>query len=189
MANYEESKDPLFARRPAEILEGRNLDIVRVPQGRMVTGIMLSHDSIGCYTHWWGGRTVPCYQQNCKACADGGEKRWCSWLAVRNRGGGAILMLELPSAASAETYRFFREVRTFRGWGYQMQRVGKRANARLRIKWDDHRHDPATLPKAPCLAPILRNMWRVPDGALLSTPDDRINIYRPGDEPDYEAAG
>lgn len=50
---------------------GPAFPIVRTPPGRAFSAIITSPDLVGCYTHYFKGRTVPCEGAGCTLCAKG----------------------------------------------------------------------------------------------------------------------
>lgn len=57
---------PIDPRGPA-------FPIVRTPISRPLTAIVTSPNLVGCYTHYFKGRTIPCEGSGCRLCMEGRE--------------------------------------------------------------------------------------------------------------------
>lgn len=64
---------PQFSRDVPTDPRGASFQIVRTPTGPGITAIVTSPDLLGCFTHYWKGRTMPCEGQGCTSCANGQE--------------------------------------------------------------------------------------------------------------------
>jgi len=64
--------------------------------GRTITGVILSDALVGVFTHWYDGRTVPCYH------GPGGVCALCQWAPRRWKGYVALLWNGTPRQGMAE---------------------------------------------------------------------------------------
>lgn len=62
------SNASIFSNAPNDGDEGMRYQILRTGPKGLTGPIVTSHDPLGLYTHWMGGRTVPCIQSNCDHC-------------------------------------------------------------------------------------------------------------------------
>lgn len=64
---------PTFSHDVPTDPRGPAFPIVRTPPGRPLTAIITSPDLVGCYTHYFKGRTSPCDSPKCHLCAIGDQ--------------------------------------------------------------------------------------------------------------------
>lgn len=165
------SDEDFWARRPEDGLEKRRYDVIRVGAGRSIKGIMLAGDVIGAYTHWFGGRTVPCFGPECRACATGVEIRWHGYvplMAIKQR---TIQIFELTVAAVGPLDAWFRTHRSLRGALVELQRRGGRANGMVRSLVSDGPLPAEALPDPPDVKAVLRNLWSLREDVGVLTND------------------
>lgn len=148
-----------FSRRPSEARPARRWDIVRVKAGKAIMGVMLGHDVVGAYTHWWGGRTVPCNGPDCSPCSKNVELRWHGYLPLYSLKTRDTSIVEFTEACVEVIDRWFSEHRTLRGCVIEIHRPGAKANGELRAKVYDGPLAKAVLPESPQVEEILMRMW------------------------------
>jgi len=64
---------PTFTHDVPTDPRGPAFPIVRTPPGRPLTAIVTSPNLVGCYTHYFKGRTTPCDSTPCHLCAIGDQ--------------------------------------------------------------------------------------------------------------------
>lgn len=148
-----------FARRPDAEHIVRKYDIVRCRAGKSLKGIMLAGDVCGAYTHWYGGKTVPCNGLTCPACSMNVEVRWHGYLPLYNTTTRNTIIAEITTAAVEPIDRWFREKRSLRGAFIEIMRGADRANAPLKSRVSDGPLPMEALPTAPHVREILEKMW------------------------------
>ncbi len=62
---------PTWSHEPPQDPRGQSFEIVRAPIGQPLTAIVTSDHLVGCYTHFWKRRTIPCEGSGCRLCLDG----------------------------------------------------------------------------------------------------------------------
>lgn len=62
---------PVFSRDVPTDPRGPAFPILRTPAARPITAIITSPDLVGCFTHYFKGRTVPCEGAGCRLCLQG----------------------------------------------------------------------------------------------------------------------
>lgn len=164
-----------FTRRPDALGHRVAFDLLRVKPGWGFKGVILSHDSMGEYTHYWGGRTSPCLAVNCRPCEAGNQHRWYCWQAVWDEPTRKIAILEIPYVAATELYNFFDEHRTLRGWPLELKRRNGKANSTLVYKWGAKRVDAENLPKAPEVEATMRAIWKIHSSVVLYSAAPKIH--------------
>lgn len=150
-----------FQRRPPESDTETTVEVRRVAPGRPIRGIVLSHDLAGRFTHWFGGRTVPCHDGECKACNESVERRWKGWLAIYNPDTRGICILEITPKTVPPIDEYFRAHRTLRGAQITASRIGKKDNGKVvatLCSGPIHNDD---LPTCPQVEKVLLKMWGV----------------------------
>jgi len=133
--------------------------LLRVPPKGLSGLTILSHDTVGTYTHYWHGRTQPCPGEQCEACDDNQLPRWRGYLYVMSGRSESIGVLELTPAAMAAIDKAFRQHRTLRGCRLAIERKGGKPNGELRAHLTPPPKDVSYLPKAPSLKKYLAKLW------------------------------
>ena len=59
---------PRFSHDVPQDPRGPAFPIVRTPPGRALRAIVTSLDLVGCFTHYYKGRTIPCEGAGCRLC-------------------------------------------------------------------------------------------------------------------------
>lgn len=62
---------PTFSDNVPDDPRGPSFPIVRTPLGRPLVAIVTSPNLVGCYTHFFHGRTIPCEGSGCRLCLQG----------------------------------------------------------------------------------------------------------------------
>ena len=148
-----------MARRPSKDAGRIIYPLMRCGAKPFQGAVILSHDILGCYTHYWCRRTIPCRKDNCPACDQGYSPRWHGWVFVQSQKTANKAIFEFTAGASANVDKYFREHRTLRGGIINAWREPARINGRLVIQVIKGTRDPDSLPKAIKLLPILMRMW------------------------------
>lgn len=154
MLNFS-SQPPLDATRYA-------MRLVRTPTKGKLQLIITCDEMLGCWTHWFSGRTTPCTGDGCEACEATSSARWHAYVSAHDFKTNEHLLFECTSAA-AEAFAVYRAKHgTLRGCEFLAQRAAPRANARvcLRTKPADLTH--VDLPQGANLRAALCHLWGVP---------------------------
>jgi hypothetical protein len=136
--------------------------IIRVGATRPLVVIITCENTLGCYTHFWGGRTVPCTDPTCDACNAGCPRRWHIYLTVYSEPEQLHSLLELTAAAGENIYRYATEHGTVRACCIEATRRPKTSNGRIiiRTKMTDPARNP--IPAAPDVPYLLSRLWNIP---------------------------
>ena len=145
-------------------------DLRRTPPDRPLTAIVTSEDLIGCYTHYWGGRTVPCEQPDCPACNTSVPFRFHAYVAAFDPKSHEHFIFECTAnaAKSFENYRAAHS--TLRGCYFQACRTKRGKNAKVDIATKPADLTNFTLPQEPDLIKALSVIWRLPAASLQDEP-------------------
>lgn len=178
-----------FTPDPAADKLGATLRVVRVSGDRPLRGIITSETWVGCYTHFAGGRTVPCEQQACSLCSSGTPPRWHAYLALILHPTHEHVLACLPLSAYSSLKTYHQEWTTIRGAMLQACRPSKRPNGRVLTSLDHAGKAPHLLPAAPLVEAILLRMWQSTPN-LKSARPSRSDRKRspPGEPPEVRLA-
>lgn len=148
--------------------DGMAYEIRRVPTSGKIRGVILS-DNLTCRkTHWWGNRTVPHLDVDCKPCAENVEGRWHGWVALHNVDRATTIILELTAKSIKPFKVWFDDFKTLRGAQVELGRVGKNANGRVFSTLSRGPVASHLLPPCPDVPLLLLKMWGIePTAGLL----------------------
>jgi len=154
--------DSIFSNTPDEGDEGMRYQILRTGPKGIKGPIVTSHDPVGLYTHWAGGRTLPCVRKKCELCEQNVARRWYGFLMVYSLKQDRQYLFEYTAAAAATVVDYWERHRTLRGARLSGERQGARANGRLTLFLMPPMPEIDPLPKAPNRVALLSQMWSVP---------------------------
>lgn len=175
---------PFFSNQPPDDPRGHALQLLRTPAGRALTAIVTSHDLIGAPTHFWGGRTVPHEQDDCKACLEGVPWRWHSWLSAWNASNHTHFLFESTLRVTKIFVAYRNAYDTLRGCKFRARRRTPAPNARVQLECQPADLEGLKLPQPPDLIKCMSIIWNIPipdidiQGILHSTP--QVVIDRDG---------
>ncbi len=153
---------PTFSRNVPKDPRGPAFTIVRTPTTRTMQAIVTSPDLVGCFTHFWKGRTVPCDAPDCEACRDSMPFRWHAYMSAYIPQTGVHFLFEC-TAQAAEHFTDFRDNHsTLRGCLFQAKRMNARANGRIIINCKPADLTSIKLPSPPDLIKVLSILWDFP---------------------------
>lgn len=151
--------DYRISRRPSKE-DGRIIyPLMRCGPKGFRNAVILSHDILGCYTHYWCRRTIPCRKEGCPACEKGYSPRWHGWVFVQSKLTANKVIFEFTAGGSGGLDKYFREHRTLRAAQINAWREPAKPNGRLIIEAFDSGIESELLPKGIKLLPILMRMW------------------------------
>jgi hypothetical protein len=159
---------PVFNDRPPRRDAPKPLDLLRTPMHGGFKAICLSDNVLGCSTHFWGGRTVPCEDPNCPACDAGSPTRWHGYIAAWNPTTNYKFIFEFTDTA-ADVFLQYRSANgTLRGCKFDAHRSKPVPNGRVLINTSAIDQTKFPLPDEPNLTAILLNIWKLPGKAFES---------------------
>lgn len=151
---------------PPDDPRGTSLPLLRCPPNRALVGTIVSHDLVGCNTHYYRGRSIPCDQGQCPACEDGMPWRWHAWVGLWLDATGKIVLLEL-TAAACEPLKTYREAYgTLRGCRLKAQRANSSPNSRVILQTKPADLEKITLPAEPNVLNALSIIWGLANDEL-----------------------
>lgn len=162
-----------FSNDLPEDPKGPSLHLIRCPVMRPLVAIVTSADLIGCATHFYGGRTVPCTGEDCEAHLNGVPWRWHTYVSIWVPTAKRHLLFESTARAS-EPFILFRKAHdSLRGCLFQAARVNSRVNARVYIETKPADLEALTLPDAPDLMKVLSIIWNIPLSEMTNERTER----------------
>lgn len=167
---------PQWSPTPPPQDEGVPFRLVRVPADKPVIGIVTSLDVVGCATHFFNNRTVPCDGQgNCKSCQEGHAWRWHAYCSVLVSATLEHVLLELTAAGSETLRNYAQTYSGTRGCLLSAWRPSKKPNGRVLVTCKPTDLLRVTLPEPPNVARLLCRIWNV-----RFDPDDVVTSQRQG---------
>lgn len=146
MINGEKTTAIDWCEMPNEVDQKERTHLYRVPEKGLKSAVIISKKVIGCYTHYWGGRTQPCLKHDCPACEKEVSRRWYGWLTIWNPSSGEIVIMEITKRACKEVTKFFELHKTMRGATVSGARKGGKANGELKLTIKPAKNDRVDLP-------------------------------------------
>ncbi len=172
---------PQFSNEAPDDPRGHSLQILRTPTGAALTAIVTSEDLIGCPTHFWGGRTTPHEDEDCKACEAGLPWRWHSWLSAWNPRDHHHFIFE-STARVTKIFTAYRDNHhTLRGCKFRAHRRSNIPNSRVLLECQPTDLDGVRLPNPPDLIKCMSIIWNIREpnldvqGILRSVPRVVVN--------------
>jgi len=150
-----------FQNDPPKDPRGTSLTLMRTPANRGLTAIILSDDLLGTNTHFYHGRTRPCNNEECDACADGMPWRWHAYFAIWSPSLNRAALFEC-TAQAAEPFKLYRDAYgTLRGCQFAAKRATTAANSRVIITTRRADLEKIHLPDAPNVIKALSIIWNI----------------------------
>lgn len=171
---------PTYSHNIPDQPSGHALPIRRTPAYGALTATVTTPDLIGCYTHYFHGRTTPCEKPNCDACNEGIPYRWHAYLAALDKKTALHFIFEV-TAAGAEPFTTYRDHHgTLRGCLFQAQRWRQRPNGRILIQTKPADLTGILLPAPPDMVKCLATLWSlngVPPKSTKRSPEKKTKIF------------
>jgi hypothetical protein len=143
--------------------------LLRTPPDKPLKGIVTCADLIGCYTHYWGGRTVPCERPDCEACRNQTPARWHCYVTLFNPATHDHFLFEATAKAAQPLIEWRDTYGTLLGCFVTAFRPKRRRNARVELVCKPADLTKIKLPQAPDIIKAMSVIWQLP-AAALSTP-------------------
>jgi len=135
--------------------------LIRVKPGRPIRGICASPHLLGCWTHWFGGRTIPCEAPDCVPCANQVSRRWHAYLHLYSTSTHHSAILEITALAARDLEPYIEVHHTLRGAEIDVQRSNQRPNSTLIITARPADLQRYTLPEPIDIIAAMSRMWEV----------------------------
>lgn len=159
---------PQWSSTPPEDTHGPSLPLRRTPAAAKLEAIATSENLLGCPTHYFRSRTIPCERPECEPCAQGFSWRWHGYVAAVDTSSHEHFIFEC-TAAAAETFAKHRDrYGSLRGCHFRAERPSKTPNGRVVLRAKPADLAAITLPGAPDLMAALAHIWNIPKGDTKS---------------------
>lgn len=153
---------PTFSRHVPDDPRGPAFPIMRTPANKPLVAIITSDDLVGCYTHFYKGRTVPCDAPDCEACRENLPYRWHAYQSAYITTNGIHFLFEC-TAQAAEHFTDYRDMHnSLRGCLFEAKRMHGKHNGRVLVRCKPADLVAVRLPKAPDLIKCLAILWDFP---------------------------
>jgi len=137
--------------------------LVRTPKGGgVIEATIVSPAMVGCWTHFYDGRTYPHKIDDCPACAGNMKREWHGYFAALRESNGQKLIIEVTERVGGFIEHWQSQHRTLRGSRIRLHRAGKAAHSKIHV--DFHRELVETILHVPSqeLKEILCHIWKQP---------------------------
>lgn len=152
---------PAFTNVPPADPRGTALHLIRTPTHQQLRAVITSEDLLGCFTHFWRGRTLPCDVEDCEACRQGLPFRWHAWVSCWTSKPSRHLLFEM-TAQAAETLVQYREANNgLRGCEFTAWRPSRKPNGRVCMTTRKSPANDDQLPPGADLVKALSIIWNV----------------------------
>lgn len=133
--------------------------LIRTRPGKPLTALITSDQLLGCYVHFWRGRTTPCNGATCEACNDNRLKRWYGWVSACTLAMTENVILEITAACCDPIKDYVRTHGRLRGAQLFLERATAKQNSRLIARITESKHSPDVLPAALDVVHVLEHIW------------------------------
>jgi len=171
-----------FTNRPPVDDTGPNLRLRRTPTFGKLVAIVTSTDLVGCPTHFFNKRTVPCEPPDCPACAAGYSWRWHGYLSATDIKTHEHFLFEMTAQATEPFVEYREQHHNLVGCLFEASRLGEHPNGRVIIRCKPTDLTQVKLPSPPNLPACLCHIWNIatPEAEVQGRSKNvpRININR-----------
>lgn len=124
-----------FYDQPPEAEMLKPLPLIRPQAGKPLNTIIQSETWAGVYTHWWGGKTVQCGADNCRACERNIARLWKGFVVVADSfNTDNIAVLQFTGRCCRTLIEHKRDCSGVLGARVLWTRIGKQRNSPLRCE-------------------------------------------------------
>lgn len=174
---------PTYTNAPPPDPRGNSFTLIRTPANGILSALITCSDMVGCPTHWYGGRTVPCESDNCVPCSEGIPWRWHAYVSAVLSKTHRHVLIEFTAQAAEHLVIFRNAQTTLRGCHINARRAHNRHNGRVIITCKPTDLTDMRLPKEPNLIAALSIIWNLSPLAVESTRKEKdmpkLNIITP----------
>lgn len=159
-----------FSHEPPEDPRGFGLDLLRTPKARPLKAAVTCVRLVGCPTHFWGGRTVPCDNAKCEACDHGAPWRWHGYISAMELKTQQHFLFEMTARAAEPFKVWFAKHATLRGCQFEATRRQQKSNGRVDIRVGSIDLLTVQIPDPPDVYSILSVIWNIPLDSIMPGP-------------------
>lgn len=151
-----------FTSAPPDDPRGNGLPLMRTHRTRPTIAVVTCQNVLGCNTHFWGGRTVPCDATDCEACSNGAPWRWHGYVSAFDHRTRLHFLFETTARAAEPFKEWFEKYGTLRGAKFEAVRHQQRANGRVNIRLKSVDAIEFPIPAEPNILAALAIIWNIP---------------------------
>lgn len=180
---------PRFTNAPPVDGRGQSLPLRRCPSRGALTAVVTSDDLVGCPTHFFGGRTVPCETEQCVPCQEGISWRWHGYVSAYLLKAKLHFLFEMTARCAEVLIQYRRANGTLRGCYFEATRPSGTQNGRVYLQTKPLDLEGVPVPDPPDLPKLLSMIWNLPsptvqlDGTLKKHPHLRVDSNANGSQP------
>lgn len=153
---------PHWSNDPPRHDEQPALPLRRTPANGCIVAFITTDDLIGCDTHFWQGKTMPCERPDCPACQKGVPFRWHGYLGCSNPVDRSAFLFEMTARAADSFKQYRSSYGSLRGAKFRASRWKSAPNARILIEIKPGDIPPESLPPAPDVVACMSIIWELP---------------------------
>lgn len=146
-------------------------ELRRTPADRPIRAIATSNDLHICWTHFWGGRTIPCEKPDCEACHAMSPSRAHCYLSAMDPATRDHFIFESTAGAAQPFADWIATYGTLRGCYFQAVRPKRRRNSKVEIICKPADLTKITLPAPPDIPIAMCTIWQIPGASVQSAGD------------------
>ena len=144
-------------------------ELRRTPADRPIRAIATCETLHVCWTHYWGGRTVPCEKPQCEACEALSPARSHCYLSAIDPATRDHFIFECTAGAAIPFQEWIATYGTLRGCFFQAIRPKRRRNSRVEITCKPADQTKITLPTSPNIPLAMAVIWQIPGAAVQAS--------------------
>lgn len=181
---------PQFSNGPPDDSRGQALPLRRCPPNRPLTAVITCDDLVGCPTHFFGGRTVPCEVENCKPCLEGISWRWHGYVSAYLIKAKLHFLFEMTARCAEVLIQYRQAHGSLRGCLFEATRPSGNANGRVYMQTKPIDLEGIPVPRPPDLPKLLSMIWNLPardaeiNGRVKDHP--RMQVHSTGNGQQHE---
>lgn len=162
---------PNWSTEVPEPKKHMGFDLKRTPEAAALEGIITCETVVGCDTHYWGGRTLPCESPNCDACNNAMPYRWHAYVSAYCPRTHCHFLFECTANAAKAFKDYAKAHGTLRGCFFHAERTKRTKNAKVIIATRPANLTQLTLPTAPNVMLAMAVIWKLPTTAMRQEHD------------------
>lgn len=173
---------PNWSNQLPDEARGHALPIRRTPARKPLKAIVTCEDLVGCYTHYWKGRTMPCEKPECDACDKGQPYRWHAYLSAWEPETALHFLFECTAQAAQNFVDFREKHHTLCGCYFMATRWKSSPNGRVLIRTKPDDVPGRRIPGPPDLIACLSTLWNIAQtevGKSGYEPEKKTKIVTP----------
>jgi len=167
---------PNWTDRPPVHTRQHAYSLFRTPAQGTISGIITSPTVLGCLTHFYRGRTIPCEGENCPACNDKRPPRYHAYVGLLGKKSREHALFELTGHAAAPLYDWIEAGKSLRGAALNAYRTRGGSNAPVTVQLSQMPGLEVVLPEPPDIQAALELIWG--EARSLATNGDSHNAER-----------